>query len=43
MTEIQSDLTFNWESAPTTTFRDVGGMDSLKRNIMRSVLRPLAH
>ena len=32
----QSDLTFNWESAPTTMFRDVGGMDSLKRNIMRS-------
>ena len=39
----QSDLTFNWESAPTTTFRDVGGMDTLKRNIMRSVLRPLSH
>lgn len=38
-----SDLTFNWESAPTTTFRDVGGMDDLKRNIMRSVLRPLSH
>ncbi|WP_217493346.1 26S protease regulatory subunit [Haladaptatus sp. W1] len=43
MTDIQSDLTFNWESAPTTTFRDVGGMDTLKRNIMRSVLRPLSH
>ncbi|WP_266080683.1 ATP-binding protein [Haladaptatus caseinilyticus] len=24
-------------------FRDVGGMDTLKRNIMRSVLRPLSH
>ena len=43
MTEMQSDLTFNWESAPPTTFRDVGGMDALKRNIMRSVLRPLSH
>lgn len=43
MTDIQSDFTFNWESAPTTTFRDVGGMDTLKRNIMRSVLRPLSH
>ncbi|WP_211250901.1 AAA family ATPase [Haladaptatus cibarius] len=43
MTDIQSDFTFGWESAPTTTFRDVGGMDALKRNIMRSVLRPLSH
>ncbi|WP_227357558.1 ATP-binding protein [Haladaptatus salinisoli] len=43
MTDIQSDFTFGWESAPTTTFRDVGGMDTLKRNIMRSVLRPLSH
>ncbi|WP_458189794.1 AAA family ATPase [Haladaptatus sp. NG-WS-4] len=39
----QSDLTYDWESAPTTRFRDVGGMDSLKRNVMRSVLRPLSH
>ncbi|WP_266081579.1 ATP-binding protein [Haladaptatus caseinilyticus] len=43
MTDIQSDLTFGWESAPTTRFHDVGGMDDLKRNIMRSVLRPLSH
>jgi AAA+ superfamily predicted ATPase len=43
MTDIQSDFTFGWESAPPTTFRDVGGMDTLKRNIMRSVLRPLSH
>lgn len=43
MTGIQSDLTFGWESAPTTTFRDVGGMDPLKRNILRSVIRPLSH
>ncbi|WP_423746941.1 AAA family ATPase (plasmid) [Haladaptatus sp. SPP-AMP-3] len=43
MTDIQSDFTFGWESAPTTRFRDVGGMDTLKRNIMRSVLRPLSH
>ncbi|WP_217493271.1 26S protease regulatory subunit [Haladaptatus sp. W1] len=39
----QSDLTYGWESAPPTRFRDVGGMDDLKRNIMRSVLRPLSH
>jgi AAA+ superfamily predicted ATPase len=38
-----SALTFAWESAPPTRFRDVGGMDDLKRNIMRSVLRPLSH
>ncbi|MFB9809103.1 ATP-binding protein [Haladaptatus pallidirubidus] len=38
-----SSLTFGWESAPTTTFRDVGGMDTLKHDILRSVLRPLSH
>ncbi len=25
-----SELTFGWEAAPPTTFRDVGGMDNLK-------------
>ncbi|WP_227379093.1 ATP-binding protein [Haladaptatus halobius] len=38
-----STLTFGWEPAPTTTFGAVGGMDDLKRDILRSVLRPLSH
>jgi AAA+ superfamily predicted ATPase len=43
ITDIQSEFTFGWEPAPTTAFSDVGGMDDLKRNILRSVIRPLSH
>jgi SpoVK/Ycf46/Vps4 family AAA+-type ATPase len=42
ITGIQSNFTFGWESAPPTRFSDVGGMDDLKREILRSVIRPLA-
>ncbi|MFC7216544.1 AAA family ATPase, partial [Saliphagus sp. GCM10025334] len=35
------DLTYRWEPAPETRFADIGGMESLKTNIERSVLRPL--
>ncbi|MFC7216549.1 AAA family ATPase, partial [Saliphagus sp. GCM10025334] len=34
-------FTYNWDSAPDTGFADIGGMESLKTNIERSVLRPL--
>ena len=40
---IQSsvDLTYLWDTAPDVGFVDVGGMDELKSDIERSVLRPL--
>ena len=37
-----ADLTYRWDTAPDTRFADVGGMDDLKSEIERSVLRPLA-
>jgi SpoVK/Ycf46/Vps4 family AAA+-type ATPase len=43
MTDIQSNFTFGWKSAPSTRFSDVGGMDDLKREMLRSVIRPLSH
>ena len=38
--ELQ-DLSYGWEPAPETTFADIGGMESPKTEIKRSVLRPL--
>ncbi|WP_276249016.1 26S protease regulatory subunit [Haladaptatus sp. YSMS36] len=35
------DLMYRWEDAPETRFADIGGMESLKTKIERSVLRPL--
>jgi len=35
------DLMYRWEPAPDTRFTDIGGMESLKTKIERSVLRPL--
>ncbi len=32
---------YQWEAAPETRFADIGGMESLKTKIERSVLRPL--
>lgn len=36
-----SDRSYNWNSAPDTRFSDIGGMEPLKTEIERSVLRPL--
>lgn len=36
-----ADFTHNWNTAPETRFTDIGGMESLKTKIERSVLRPL--
>ena len=35
------EFTYNWNPAPETLFTDIGGMESLKTKIERSVLRPL--
>lgn len=35
------DLIYRWEPAPETRFADIGGMESMKTEIERSVLRPL--
>ncbi len=35
------DLEYNWKLAPNVGFWDVGGQDELKKEIIRSVLRPL--
>lgn len=35
------DLEYDWKPAPNVGFRDVGGQDELKKEITRSVLRPL--
>ncbi|MFC4360245.1 AAA family ATPase [Halobium salinum] len=35
------DLEYDWKPAPNVGYRDVGGQDELKKEITRSVLRPL--
>lgn len=35
------DLTYRWKPVPETRFADIGGMEALKTEIVRSVLRPL--
>ncbi|USZ73550.1 ATP-binding protein [Natronosalvus halobius] len=39
--DLQRNRRYQWEPAPETWFADIGGMESLKTNIERSVLRPL--
>lgn len=36
-----SQLQYGWQSAPDTRFADVGGMEPLKTEVERSVIRPL--
>ncbi|WP_241434722.1 ATP-binding protein [Natrialba asiatica] len=38
---IPSQLQYGWQSAPDTRFADVGGMEPLKTEVERSVIRPL--
>ena len=40
-TQSSPDLSYRWNPAPDIEFADVGGMDDLKSDIERSVLRPL--
>jgi SpoVK/Ycf46/Vps4 family AAA+-type ATPase len=37
-----TEFTYDWNTAPDTRFSDIGGMESRKTEIKRSVLRPLA-
>lgn len=38
---VFDDLEYGWEPAPDVGFGDVGGQDELKKEITRSILRPL--
>ncbi len=38
---MPSQLQYGWQSAPDTRFADVGGMEPLKTEVERSVIRPL--
>ena len=39
--QLRSNLTYAWESAPSTQYSDIGGMEALKKQVKRSVIRPL--
>jgi AAA+ superfamily predicted ATPase len=39
--DLPRNRSYQWEPAPETRFADIGGMESLKTKIERSVLRPL--
>lgn len=38
---VLRNLEYGWESAPDVRFSDVGGIEELKKDIERSILRPL--